>query len=187
MMWQINFCLLDPLIHEDDAKAAIRAHLDESRERRGPRISDETIVQDLFIASVVTNWPPNQQQKEKLIELLSDKKFAERLARAIATGKPPIWDKIDFFFLRNWRELRFNPELKAKIEAQEKVNLPGLNDCSPAAAQDLFRLAKIEVDCADGDFEHWYRTRRARLGLRGNPPYKIKKFTNMAGDIQIVQ
>jgi hypothetical protein len=175
------------LIHPDDAMAAIRARLDESRERRGPRISEQTIVEDLFIASVANSGSWTQEQTEQVKKSSDDKNFCERLGRALAQGRSPTFDGIDIFILRNWRELAIKPEIKAKIEAQEG-KLPGLQHCSPAGAvEDLFRLAKIEADCADGNFDDWFRHRRARLGLRGNPPYRIKKFTNKAGDIQIVR
>lgn len=72
---------------------AFEARLEQSLKRR-ERISGKVIIEDWFIDSLVNNWPPNQHQREKLIELLSDKKFRERLAAALATGKSPTWDNI---------------------------------------------------------------------------------------------
>ena len=186
MTWAINF-RYDPLIDRDDAEGAIAARLAQSRKGRKPRFSEQVIVEDLFITSLANHRPWVREQVEQIMESSIDKSFCERFARALEQGKSPTFDKIDIFILRNWRELRFKPEIKAKIEAQEG-KLPGLQHCSPlGAVEDLFKLAKIEVDCPDGNFDDWFRHRRLRLGLKGNPPYQIKKFTNKAGDIQIVR
>jgi hypothetical protein len=184
--WEIN-ASWDPLIHPDDATAAIHVRLSSRRERRGSRISNQTILEDVFIESVVNNWPPNQQQKEKIDELSSDKKFIKKLARALEEGRSPTFDAIDIFILRNWRELRFKPEVKARF-VQQEGKLPGLRDCSPkGVVEDLFKLAGLNADYTPGDFDHWFRSRRDKLGLRANPPYQIKKFLNKSGDIQIVR
>jgi hypothetical protein len=178
MTWEINFRLLDPCIHPEDAMKAIHAHL-QSREDRRERISEEAekaIVEDLFIASLV----------EQLRKFSADKDFWERLARAIATGKPPIWDKFDVLILRNWRELHIKPEIQKVIEAQGG-KLPGLRDWSPLAIEGLFALGKIEADCEDGNFDDWFRKRRKRLGLRGNVPYQIKKFIIKGDRITVVR
>jgi hypothetical protein len=174
MTWQINFTV-DPLIHLDDAKKAIAAALDESRKNRLPRISEDVIVEDLFIASLANHRPWNQRQIEQIMKSSVNKNFCERFARALEKGRSPTFDKIDIFILRNWREPRFKPEIKALIEAQEG-ELPGLRDWSPLAVEGFFALGKIETDCRDGNFDDWFRKRRERLGLSGNAPYQIKKF-----------
>jgi hypothetical protein len=126
----------DSRIHPEDLMRAFQARLAQSlksRERKSPQV----IIEDYFIASVVNHWPPNQQQKEKILELLSDKKFAERLAHAIATGKSPTWDAVDILILQNWRAAH----LREKIIDRSGKNLPGLRDWSPMAAEALFQFA----------------------------------------------
>jgi hypothetical protein len=72
MNWQINFRLLDPCIHPEDAMAAVHAKLAGLRKRR--KVSEQIILEDLLIASLVEQLP-------------KDKNFWERLARAIATDE----------------------------------------------------------------------------------------------------
>jgi hypothetical protein len=187
MTWEINFRLLDPLIHPDDFMAAIHARLDESRKNKLPRISEQVIVEDLFIASLANYRPWNQRQIEQIMKSSVDKSFCERFARALEQGRSPIFDKFDIFILRNWREVRFKPEIKAVIEAQEG-ELPGLQDWSPLAIEGFFALGKIEADCKDGNpFDDWFRKRRTRLGLRGNRPYRIKKFNGFPLQTQVIR
>ena len=188
MTWEIGFRVPDPYIHPEDAMKAIHARL-QSRGDRRDRISEEAekaIVEDFFIASLVNNRPWNEKQTEQLRQLSADKNFSERLARAIATNKPPTWDKFDNLILCNWRELHIQPQIQKVIEAQER-KLPGLQDWSPLAIEGLFKLGKIEADCEEGNFDDWFRKRRKRLGLRGNRPYQIKKFIVKGDTIRIVR
>ena len=127
MIWKIDFTLTDPWIHPEDLMKAMHARIDEARKRRGKGVSEEVIVGDLFIASLVNNRPWNQHQVEKLMELSTEKNFCERLARAFANGKPATWDPIDRLILQNWRELHLQLQIKA----------PGLQDWSPKAAAAL--------------------------------------------------
>ena len=183
--WEINFSLLDPCIHPEDAMKAIHTRLQSRADRRN-RISEKTIVEDLFIASLVNNRPWNEMQAEQLRKFSTDKNFCERMARAFATNKPPTWDKFDVLILRNWRELHINPEIQKLIEAQEG-KLPGLAHWSPLAIEGLFALEKIEADCEDGNFDDWFRKRCMRLGLKGNAPYQIKKFIVKGDSVQILR
>jgi hypothetical protein len=181
MNWQIEF-RHDPLIHPEDAARAICARMAGSQKHGGEKATNE----DMFIAGLVNSRPWNQQQVEQLMELSIDKNFCERLARAFETGKKNTWDGASLFILRNWRELRFRPEIQKMIEAQDG-KLPGLQDWSPLAIEGLFELGKIETDCEDGSFDDWFRKRRARLGLRANASYQIKKFIVKGDVIQVVR
>ena len=185
MTWEINFRLLDPRIHPEDASRAIHARLQSSKARR-KRISEKALVEDLFIASLVNNLPWDKKQIEQLGQLSEDKNFCERLARAFATSKPPTWDKFDVLILGNWRELHLRPDIQAKIETQEG-ELPGFQKWSPLAIEGLFSLGKIEADCKEGNFDDWFRKRRKRLGLRANRAYQIKHFIVKGDTIRIVR
>jgi hypothetical protein len=184
MNWAINFCLLNPWIHPDDATKAIHARLDESRKNR-ERVSEQVIIEDFFIASLVNNRPWNEGQAEQLRKFSEDITFCERLARAFATRKPPTWDEVDILILSNWRDLHINPEVQAVIEAQEG-KLPGLRDWSPLAIEGFFALGKIEANCKSS-FDDWFRKRRVRLGLRPNESYQIKKFIVKGDTIRIIR
>jgi hypothetical protein len=177
--WPIHF-QCHPWIHPRDAAKAIRARLHGSRKRR-KKVSEEVIVEDLFIASLVNHRPWNQRQLAQLQEATKNKNFCERWARALATNKPPTFDKLDWLILSNWRELHIKPEIEKKVGA-----LPGLRDWSPKAIAGLFELGKINVN-SDGNFEQWFTNRRKRLGLAGKYPHQIKDFTVIGDSIRIVR
>ena len=173
MNWHINF-RFGEWIHPEDAARAIGARFLQSCNDR-KNVSEQFILEDFFIVSLANNWPPNQQQKEMLIELLSDKKFLVRLVRALKTGRTETWDKYDILILSNWREIRIRPDILELIEKQEG-KLPGLQHWSPSAIEQLFEL-KYPAIWADSGFDDWFRKRRARLGLEPKDSYRIKKFT----------
>jgi hypothetical protein len=183
MNWRIDFRLLDPWIHPEDMMTAIHAHLDESRKNRQHRISEEVIIEDLFIETLINHWPPNRQQKEKLIELLSDKNFCERLSRALVEGRSETWDKIDFSILQNWREIHLKPEVEAKLGGK----LPGIQDWSPKAAAAFFANEGVKNKEGGDCREDWFIQRRKRLGLAGKKRYQIKDFTVDNGDPRITR
>jgi hypothetical protein len=182
-----------PWIHPEDADAAIHAHLKQSRKRR---VSEQYIVEDFFIASLVNNRPWNERQLKRVTEILQDplanKNFYERLQRALETNKPPTWDQLDNLILSNWRELHINPIIQAKVEAQEG-KLPGLQDWSPRAVVGLFQLQGIESrllqlrGIESESPETLFTQRRKRLGLAGKYPHAIKDFIVVDSSVRIVR
>src|SRR5262249_55503171 len=139
---------------------------------RRKRVSENVILEDLFIASLANHKPWNEQQILKLQELSCDKNFCERFARALAKDKPATWDKNDIQILENWRKLRLKPEIEKLLGP-----LPGLRSWSPTAAIGLFSLH-------DPD---WFRTRVKRLGLTAGPPYEIKNFIVINETVRIIR
>jgi hypothetical protein len=183
-IWEIRFSLLDNWIHPEDARKAIRAHLKQSKKRRV--VSEQYIVEDFFIASLVNNRPWNEEQAKQVTKILQDfsanKNFCERLLLALQTNKPPTWDKIDNLILSNWRELHINPDIQAKVEAQEG-KLPGLQDWSPKAVAGLFQLHRIDSK----SHEELFIQRRKRLGLAGKYRHAIKDFIIVKDTVRIVR
>jgi hypothetical protein len=172
MTWKINF-RCHPWINKEDAERAIHARLDESRKRRKQSVSEEVILQDWVIASLVNDQGLSTAAKS----------FWERLARAMVKGKSQTWDPIDIFILQNWRELRIKPEFTAKCG-----ELPGLQDWSPKAIAGLFTYAGLYDDESNSkSFEEWFRKRRKRLGLPDKNRYEIKDFIVNNDTLRVVR
>jgi len=178
--WEIRFHR-HPWIHPEDAAKAIQKRLEDSRKRR-KKVSEEVIYEGLFLSSLASDHRWNLHQIGQIRKLSDNKNFKERFARALEQGRSPTFDKIDIFILQNWRELRFKPEIKAKIEAQEG-KLPGLSEWSPKAIAGLFELAKINP--RSGNFENWFTNRRKRLGLVGKYPRRIRDFIFISDSIRM--
>jgi hypothetical protein len=96
--------------------------------------------------------------------------FETRWRRAHKDGRLPIWDEVDEFILKNWREIRW-PELAKKLA---KKCCRGLREWSPGAACALIRtLPEAEGVSCD---ETWYVQKRTRLGLKGKRRYRVHDF-----------
>jgi hypothetical protein len=182
--WQVNICIGSG-IHPEDAARAVFARFVQSRKRRDhKRISEERIWEDLFIATSLAKRPWNQEQIKQIEKSSRDRNFRERLTRANADGKRPIFDSFDILFLRNWRELHLlRPEIQAKIEEQEG-KLPGFQDWSPKAVTAFLEWGGIKVPSEN---EEWFVRRRQRLGLPGKYRYKIKDFIVIKDSVRIVR
>src|ERR1043166_2975095 len=151
-----------PEIHPDDAANAVIAWLRTTAKSRA-RPTPTAILDDAFLATLA-NMPADKwdaDQKRMILDRLTDKNFCERLARVMAEGKMPMFDSIDLFLLRNWREIRW-PEAANK-------GCPGLREWSPKGVCALMRYI--------GFAEHgegWYSTRRKRIGLKGKRRYVVE-------------
>ena len=179
MGWKIDF-RCHPRIHAEDAKAAIHAWLDR-RQKSRERISEQVIVEDLFLASLANRHKWEPAEIDQIAKSSVDKSFRERFARAIEQGKSPTFDKIDILILENWRKLRLKPAFEAKHR-----KLPGLQDWSPKAIAGLFSHAGILNPDYEGDFEDWFKKRRQRLGLRGKNRYLIENFIAIDNTTRII-
>jgi hypothetical protein len=159
-----------PEIHPEDAENAIRAWFQRtSKDRRKP---PGIILEKLLIASALNDndghqvLPPVWKDgKEREIKRGNDG-FETRWKRAQKDGRAPIWDKIDFFMLKNWRVMRLGPGFA-------RVGCPGLIEWNPRAACALIRALPIGEKSGD---ETWYRKKRNRLNLKGKRRYRVKDF-----------
>jgi hypothetical protein len=144
-------------------------------------------AQDIFLHAVCTHegeW--TKSQIEMLQKYSRDKRFRERLARAMENGKPPpLFDRIDQVILSNWRTFRFESGKKIM-----PVGLPGLRDWSPYAAGQLFTRAKLfayndESDSASAEAR--YKKRCQRLGLRSKKRYLIRDFFFIGNEAKVIR
>jgi hypothetical protein len=181
-------------IRPEDAWSAICARLEQRLKRRvkdHERIPEnilKELLEDLYVASLVNDRPWNERQAAGVTRMLRDlsanRNSIEQLLRAFERGKSPTWKKIDFVILNNWREIHLS---SPEIQAKEEGKLPGLQDWRPKAVENFFAWSNVETGCEDGLFDDWFRKRCARLGLKGNVPYRIKEFKFDDGTIRIVR
>ena len=168
-------CGFHPEIHPDDAEKALRAWFwRTAKSRKKPR--PEAILEDAFIASLANKRPWFEDQVQMIAKLSANKDFCERFARALEHGRAKIFDTVDVFMLRNWRNW-------SKSVNREIAKLPALNDWNPRAACAYMMAAGLtEAEKGEG----WYSTRRRRLGLPGKRRYRVTECVLLPnGDLQI--
>jgi hypothetical protein len=149
------------------------------------------IAEDCFLYNLCNRegeWTKSQIDTLQLYS--SDKRFRERLARAMENGKPPpLFDRIDMAILFNWRTFRF----RGGNNKTMPNGLPGLRDWSPHAAGQLFVSARlfsaVRGDYADGGISaaHRYKKRCQRLGLDCKRRYTIRDFSIWGNQITVVR
>jgi len=160
-----------PDIHPEDARNAILAWF--RRTSKGRRKPPHIVLEKLLIASAVNYKdgkkvsPPVWRDHQGKVLVVHSDGFETRWKRAQKDGRDLIWDKIDNFILKNWREIRW-PELA-------KQNCPGLREWSPNAATALIQTLP-DAAAANDSVEGWYVKRRNRLGLKGKRRYRVHEF-----------
>ena len=152
-------------IHPDDAHSAVAADLQQSRSKKFPR----ELIEDRFIATLANlrgGW--SRDHINTFLSYSRDRRFLERFARAMETGKPPMFDETDESILMSWRELRLSDPkaVEEYAHAYKGGPLPGLREWSPKAAAELLG---IHPDA--------FQKRRDRLGLKPVTPYKVLRLT----------
>jgi hypothetical protein len=145
-------------------------------------------AQDIFLYALCTHEDGWTKSQIDTLQMYSrDKRFRERLARAMENGKPPpLFDRVDRAILFNWRTFRF----KAGNNKIMPAGLPGLRDWSPYAAGQLFmraRLFSYNDDSDSASAESRYKKRCHRLGLPSKRRYLIRDCFVIGNEIKVIR
>src|SRR5262249_1892455 len=147
------------------------------------------IAEDCFLYNLCNHEGEWTKSQIGTLQLHSkDKRFRERFARAMESGKPPpLFDRIDRAILFSWRTFRFRSGKKTMPHG-----LPGLRDWSPHAAGQLFISARlfsvVRSNYADGGISaaRRYKKRCQRLGLDCKRRYTIRDFYISGNQAKVV-
>ena len=145
-------------------------------------------AEEIFLHGLCTHEGEWTKSQIELLQMYSrDRRFRERLARAMENGKPPqLFDRIDMAILFNWRTFRFEAGNNKIMPA----GLPGLRYWSPYAAGQLFTCARLfsynhERDSSSA--ESRYKKRCQRLGLPSKKRYLIRDFFVIGNELKVVR